>query len=519
MNQSNENGRGAERWVLAVAILASSMAFIDGSALNLALPALQRDLGATGRDLLWIMNGYLLFLSALILAGGSLGDIYGRKRIFGAGIGLFAGASLLCGLAPSTEFLIGSRMLQGVGGALMVPGSLAIITASVAPQRRGESIGTWSALSTVTTLLGPLLGGYLASIGLWRAIFFINVPLGLLTLGILIIKIPETMSVDADVRLDIPGTIAVTLGLAGITYGFIEAPEVGFSVPRIFLSLGIGFAALVSFIYIENQSQHPMVPLRLFRSNTFSGANVLTLLLYAALNSMLFFLPLNLIQVQGYNERIAGLTFVPFTLIMMLLSRWAGVWCDRRGAREPLTVGPLVAAIGFVMLSLPGETAGASEFWTTFFPGLTVFSIGMSITVAPLSTAVMNSVPEQRAGTASGVNNAISRIAGVLSIAIMGSIVLLTFQSQLQSNLNVLQLQSGTEAQVMQEAENLAAAQAPQDIPSTQQAVIREAIDMAFISAFRLQSIIAAALAGAGSLLAWIILDPMEEPERADGAI
>jgi MFS family permease len=257
-----------------------------------------------------------------------------------------------------------------------------------------------------------------------------------------------------------------------------------------------------------------MVPLRLFRSNTFSGANLLTLLLYAALNSMLFFLPLNLIQIQGYNERIAGLTFVPFTVIMMLLSRWAGVWCDRRGAREPLTVGPLIAASGFLLLSLPGETAGASEFWSTFFPGITVFAIGMSITVAPLSTAVMGAVSEQRAGTASGINNAISRVAGVLSIAIMGSIVLMTFESQLRSNLSALRLQPETQAQIVGEAENLAAAQVPEDIPAAQQTMAQEAISSAFITAFRLQALIAAVLAGGSSVLAWIMLDPEKEAEK-----
>ncbi|MFN8450250.1 MAG: DHA2 family efflux MFS transporter permease subunit [Anaerolineae bacterium] len=382
--------------VLLATILASSMAFIDSSALDVAVPALQADLGLNGSQLLWVVNAYLLLLSALILVGGALGDRYGRKRIFMIGIVLFSGASMACGLAQDANFLILARAVQGVGGALMVPGSLAIISAYFPDERRGTAIGTWSTFSTLTTLGGPIIGGWLAGHGLWRLVFFINLPLAAIALYTLITRVPESRDEHAPDRLDFVGAALATLGLAGLTYGFLQAPDFGLSDPRVLGALVVGVIALAAFVFVESRSDHPMMPLRLFRSRTFSGTNLLTLFLYAALRVAPFFLILNLIQVQGYPPEIAGFTFVPFTILLTLMSRWAGGLIDRVGARLPLIVGPAIAALGFGLMTLPGLTAGPDAYWTTFFPAVVVLGVGMGITVAPLTTAGSWAQPRRR---------------------------------------------------------------------------------------------------------------------------
>ncbi len=380
------------RWVLFSTILASSMAFIDTSALNVALPALQEDLHASGVQLLWIVNAYLLMLAALILVGGSLGDRLGRKKVFMIGISLFVLASLACGFAPTTEFLIGARVVQGIGGAMMIPGSLAIITTYFAPDQRGGAIGMWSAATTIVTVAGPVLGGLLADAGLWRGVFLINLPLGITTLLVLYFKVPESR--------------------AELTYGFISLPDLGFGNPRIYGTLLGGFVALVAYVVVEARSDHPMMPLHLFKSRTFSGTNLLTLFLYGALSVSTFFLCLNLVQAQGYSQSLAGLADIPFALLLTGLSGWAGGLADRHGPRLLLIVGPLLIGLGFLLMAFVGLTDGPSDYWKTFLPGIIVFGLGMGITVAPLTTAVMGSVATQYAGTASGINNACGGIRG-----------------------------------------------------------------------------------------------------------
>src|SRR5215218_7753621 len=306
------------RWVLLATILASSMAFIDSTALNVALPVLQADLHATGAELLWIVNGYLLMLAALIVVGGALGDELGRKRVFAVGIIIFALGSLACGLAPTTGMLIAARIVQGVGGALMIPGSLAIISATFGPAR-GQAIGTWSAATTIVTVIGPVLGGILADAGLWRGVFLINLPLAVVALVVLARHVPESRNPAGRDSLDYPGATLLALGLAGLTYGFISAPGAGFGDPSVVGTLIGGVAALVVFVIVEARRRHPMVPLGLFRSRTFSGANLLTLFLYGALSVFGFFLSLNLVQAQGYSPAQAGLAFLPFALLLSLL--------------------------------------------------------------------------------------------------------------------------------------------------------------------------------------------------------
>ncbi len=497
----------SDNWVLIAAILASSMAFIDSTALNVALPALQRDLSASAQDLLWIVNANLLLLSALILVGGSLGDIYGRKKIFMLGIGLFATASTACGLAPNIAILILARAVQGIGGALMVPGSLSLITATFPLQRRGSAIGTWSALSTITILLGPIIGGLLAGVGFWRGVFLINLPIAFATLLILAIKVPESRETEDISRLDLVGTGLVTLGLAAVTYGFIEAPRFGLGSTRILGIIIVGVLALLGFIAAESRSPHPMVPLKLFRSRTFSGSNLITLFLYAALNAALFFLTLNFIQVQGYPEQLAGLTLLPFGILLALLSRWSGRWSDRIGLRRPLTLGPAITALGFFLMALPGLTPGPEAYWRSFLPSIMTIGVGMGITVAPLSSAVMGSVSSHRAGTASGINNAVARTAGVLAIAILGSIVIVNFSNNLESDLASSGLPAIVQAQIQSQADKLAGLQLPASLDGSELAAVQRFVREAFVHSFQIQAYIASVLAALSAVLAWWLIE------------
>jgi EmrB/QacA subfamily drug resistance transporter len=489
------------------------MAFIDGSALGVALDALQKDLHASGADLLWIVNGYTLMLAALILIGGSLGDRYGRKRIFRAGILLFSLSSCVCGISPTPGLLIAARFIQGIGGALMVPGSLAIISALFDVNGRGKAIGTWSAASTVTTLIGPVLGGALANAGLWRLLFFINLPLALVALYGLT-KFPETRDDQAPSQMDIPGAVLVTLGLAGLTYGAIElgkrATESNTGVAL--AALAVGFAALIIFVIFEARTQHPMVKLGLFRSRTFSGTNLMTAFLYSGLSASLFFLPLNLIQVQGYSAVIAGFTGLPTLILLTLLSPYMGRVVDKYGPRIPLTVGPIIAGIGFFLLALPGITNGPSDYFTTYFPGIIAIGIGMGITVAPLTTAVMGSVSSRQSGIASGINNAVARSGQALAVAILGAVALYSFGSALTARTAELQLSAENQQALTAEASNLGNAKVPASLDATAQDQVKQAIRWSFVDTYREISLIAAALAWISALVAFILIEPKLKP-------
>ncbi|NJO41789.1 MAG: MFS transporter [Cyanobacteria bacterium CRU_2_1] len=478
------------------------MAFIDTSALNVGLPALQDDLQADGTQLLWIINTYLLMLAALILVSGSLGDKLGRKKVFMTGISLFVLASLACGLTPTIEFLLGARIVQGIGGAMMIPGSLAIITATFDLEQRGRAIGTWAAATTIVTIAGPVLGGCLADIGLWRGIFLINLPIGLSALLVLHLKVPESRDEAASPCIDYPGAILATLGLAGLAYGFISLPDLGLSHPRIYGTLLGGIVALVFCGIVEVRSPHPMLPLHLFQSRIFSGTNLLTLFLYGALNVGTFFLCLNLVQAQGYSQSLAGIADMPSALLLAGLSPWAGDLADRYGSRLFLIVGPFVAGLGFLLLALVGLTEGAIEYWTTFFPGILVFGLGMAITVAPLTATVMNSVPTHYAGTASGINNAVARTAGALTIAIVGSVALIAFAQALAVHTAALNLSDEAQHVLQAGAAQLGQAIDLPNMAAENVRAIETAVKLAFVDTFRVVMLICTGLAWVSAMMA-----------------
>ncbi|HKG48071.1 MAG TPA: MFS transporter [Pyrinomonadaceae bacterium] len=491
------------RWVLAATILASSMAFIDGTVVNVALPFLQTNLNATAIGIQWVVEAYSLFLSALLLVGGSLGDRYGRRRIFNIGVVVFAVASVLCGLAANIEQLIIARAVQGIGGALLVPGSLALISSSFSEDERGKAIGTWSGFSAMTTAIGPVLGGWLVEHWSWRAAFFLNLPFAVAVLAISLWKVPETREKEQPGPLDWPGAALATFGLGGVIYGLIESPRLGFSNPLVWLTLIGGLASLAFFIYNEVRAKNPMVPLRLFRNRDFAGANLLTLFLYTALSGTFFFFALNLIQIQGYSATAAGAALLPFVIIMFSLSRWSGGLIDRFGARLPLTIGPLIAAGGFALFAVPGING---NYWTSFFPGVIVLGLGMAISVAPLTTTVMSAVGEEQAGVASGINNAVSRTAGLLAIAVFGVMMLHVFSQSLGSRINEIQMDGQLRHSIYEQRVRLAALEVPPNTDSATLEKIKVAIAESFVSGFRMIMIVSAALAVASGTSSWFFI-------------
>jgi EmrB/QacA subfamily drug resistance transporter len=491
--------------VLAATILASSMAFIDGTVVNVALPALQREFGATISEAQWVVESYALFLSALLLVGGASGDRFGRRRVFAIGTVLFAAASVCCGLSGSMNQLIVARALQGVGAALLVPGSLAIISATFDERTRGAAFGTWSAATASTTALGPVLGGWLIDHLSWRAVFFINVPLAVAVLCLTFRRVPETTGANARGSLDWPGAALAALGLAGLVYALIEGPATGWRSERISGSFGIGVVALAVFIAVEARRRTPMVPLDLFGSREFSGSNLLTFLLYAALGGGLFFLPLDLIQVQRYSATAAGAALLPFILLVFTLSRWSGGLVDRYGARLPLIVGPTIAAAGFGLLARPATNA---VYWTGFFPGVAVLGLGMAISVAPLTAAVMGSVDRSYAGVASGINNAAARVAALLAVAAFGVVFAGVFNHGLSERLARMNAPSAIVEAVESERGRLAGIQLPGSLPAGQRAKAQRAIDESFVDGFRWVMLISALLAATGALTSWGLIRP-----------
>ncbi|HEY4067760.1 MAG TPA: MFS transporter [Burkholderiaceae bacterium] len=497
----------AHRWTLIAAILGSSMAFIDGTVVNVALPALQRDLDASAFAAQWVIESYALFLASLLLAGGALGDRFGRRRVFMLGVGLFTVASVLCGLSRSVEQLIVARSVQGIGAALLVPGSLALISATFPEAQRGRAIGTWSAFSGITAAVGPVIGGYLVEHFSWAWAFLINAPIGAVLLFICAAKVPESRGGGAGGdAVDGWGAALATLGLAGVVFALIEAPNRGWASPAVLGSALAGLLGLVLFVRVESVMRAPMLPLAFFRNRNFAGANLLTLLLYAALGGGLYFFPLNLIQVQGFGATAAGAAMLPFIAILFALSRWAGRLVDRFGSRPPLVVGPIVAAAGFALFTRPG--GGDANYWLSFFPAIGVLGLGMTITIAPLTTTVMNAVGAGSSGVASGVNNAVSRTAGLLAIAVFGLVMALVFDATLSARLAQLPLSPELLASLHAQRHKLAGIELPAGLDPATAATLKSAIGAAFVAGFRWIMSLCAALALLSALSAWLMIEP-----------
>jgi EmrB/QacA subfamily drug resistance transporter len=415
-----------KRWILTATVLGSSLTFIDGSALGVALPSLQRDLAAGPAAAQWVSNAYLLTLGALVLIGGAAGDRFGRKRVFLTGVAIFTVASMGCGLAPSIHWLIGARAIQGVGAALLTPGALAVIGASLPPEERGKAFGTWAGFGALMGMVGPLVGGWLADSVGWRFIFWINVPLAAVAIALSTRFVTESRDPDAH-RLDWLGAILAVSGLAAVTWALTAAPDLGLRSPWVLGALGGGLVVLVGFVLAEAKERYPMVPKALFASRAFSGANLLTLLLYFAVGGAMFFLPFDLIRVQGFSATAAGAAMVPFAVVMSAFSRLAGRIADRYGARLSLSVGPLLAGLGLLALAVPGRGA---TYVTGPLVGMTVLAVGMTLAVGPLTATVMGAVETAHTGVASGINNAVARVAGLLAIALLGLVLSAVFVAQ-----------------------------------------------------------------------------------------
>ena len=502
-----DSARAARQWTLAATIVASSMTFIDGTVVNVALPALQADLHATITDVQWVIEAYALFLGGLLLVGGSLGDQFGRKRMFLVGVVLFTLASIACGLAPSIRALVAARAVQGVGAAFLVPASLAIISATFDGADRGRAIGTWSGFSAITSGIGPVAGGWLIEHVNWRAAFFLNIPLAAIVIAASVRFMDESRDDSRSATIDWAGVVLGVLGLGAVVFALIEWPRPDANRSLVSAALAVGVVSLIAFVAVERRAAAPMVPIGLFRSRTFALANVLTLLLYGALATVFWLVPMNLIEVQGYSATGAGAALLPFPLLMFVLSRWSGGLVARVGSRLPLTVGPVAAAIGLALFARPGI---GGSYWTTFFPAVAVLGLGMAIVVAPLTTTVMSAIAAEHAGVASGVNNAVSRVAGLVAIAVFGIVLVRAFDARVGPGLDRIQLTGAARSAIDRELPRLAGADlASADVVATvepdQRIVTQRVVDESFVSAFRRVMLTAAAVALAAALAGALI--------------
>jgi EmrB/QacA subfamily drug resistance transporter len=478
------------------------MAFLDGTVVNVALPVMQRELAVAVDRVQWIVEAYSLLLASLVLVGGALGDRFGRRQTFLWGVLLFALASAACGLAPESTSLIGARAIQGIGAALLVPGSLALISGAYDDAARGKAIGTWSAFSAITAAVGPVAGGWVVEHASWRWLFFFNAPVALVIFAIAR-RVTEVRDDTAPRHMDWAGAALATIALGLMTFGLVDSARVP-GTGRMLLFLSMGAAALFAFLAVESRSRAPMVPLTLFRSRTFTGANLLTFLLYAGLGGAFFFVPFDLIQVQGYSPAAAGASWLPFIVLVSAMSRWAGGLVVRLGARVLLGVGPLVAAMGFAILGIPG-TGGS--YWSTFFPGFVVLGMGMGLTVAPLTATVMGAVDPRHAGIASGINNAVSRAAGLLAIAALGALLVARFDVVLDRGLARIAPPPDVLAVVQAQRSKLAAA----DVPPALHAVFVAS----YVAGYRTVMMTSSVLAALGAAFALVFVE--RRPNRVAG--
>ena len=494
---------------MVATILGSSLAFIDGSIVNVAQGAIQRGLKMDSAALAWVVEAYLLLVAALILVSGALGDRYGYRRMFGLGVFIFTGASILCALSSSGAVLIASRALQGVGGALLTPNSLALLSSRFEGEARGRAIGSWSALTSVAGVIGPLLGGWLIGVLSWHAAFWINVPLAAVVLALLYFAVPadepaknasSSNSSSSSRMPDLAGAILATLGLGGVVYGLIEAGSKPFAQLEVWLPLLLGAVFLAAFLGWEARAKHPMLPLSLFKSRLFSGANLLTFLLYGALGAVGYFVPQNLLLVQGFSPLEAGAALLPLTLLLGLLSRTVGGLAAKRGPRAFLTVGPILTGVGLALLALPGVQA---SYWSGFLPGVTVMGLGMALTVSPLVSVIFAAVDKNQSGIASGVNTAVARAASLVAIAGLGLLVTSGFSSSLSKRLETLNTPLQIRSTLEQNANKLAALEVPTNTDAALKGLLESAIKSSYLDGYRQMMLLAALSALLSGMVGW----------------
>ena len=514
---AKRSARFTEAMVLLVTILGTGMVYLDQTAVNVALPAIQLDLKADIGGLQWMVDIYILTLAVLLLIGGALGDKYGRVRVFVLGMGLFVAASIVAGAAGSLGLLIAARAAQGVGGALLIPGGFAILNATVAAERRGRVLGTWGALSPLVTLSGPLLGGWLVDTISWRAVFYLNLPLGLLAGYIAARYVPENREATASAPLDWPGVGTLMLGLGALLYGLIEGGHQGWTEPLVAGSLLTGAAGICAFVWVEARSRAPLLPLHLLRHRTFAGINLATLTHYVALGSVFFFLSLIFQQAQGYGAFEAGLAQLPVTVLLIVMARPMGALTDRVGPVAPMAAGILLNGVGFLLFTRAGLGA---NYWTTYFPAQMVFGLGLGLLIVPLTTVAMSALPSQYSGVASGLNNAAARIAQMLAVALFGLLMLSAFRSGLSAHTASLPLPAGAQAELLAQARHLGATQPPAGLNPELTVAVQTAIRLSLLEGFR-QMMVVSAVLSLGSLAAVLALvryKPAPEAARTAAA-
>jgi EmrB/QacA subfamily drug resistance transporter len=491
-------------WVIAAASLGSGMAFLDSTVLNVALPAVQTDLEVSVREVQWVYGAFVLVLAAFLLIGSSLGDRYGRRRVFVLGAAIFAAASVWCALAPGAGQLIAARAVQGAGGALLVPSSLAIVGASFEGRLRAKAIGAWGALSATAMAVGPVLGGWLVEEVSWRAAFLITPAMAVVAIPIALGHVPESRDPEAS-RLDLVGAVLAATGLGGLVYGLIESSASGFADPVVLTALLLGAVALLAFVVVERRAKYPMVPPSLFRSRDFDGATLVTLLFYMSLTGSLYFVPFLMMQVHGYSAFVTGSVFLPFVAIALLLGRLSGRICARFGAKPPLVVSSLAAAVGYVLFALPGVEHGS--YWTSFFPAMAVQGFGMALIITPLTAVALSSVEGEHSGLASGVNNAAARVAAPLAVAVLGLFVYGAFSANLDARLDGMNLPSEVRSEIEAAKADLGAAEAPEEVDAGTAAYIERAVDESFVAGFRTVMLVCVGLALASALAAALLVN------------